>query len=96
MTFYTLPHLVPLVSLKGLEFQIHRWKQRSMDNSCYVEAYQPLCRLQGDKAFTFLVDLSRKNRKYCKSGLLDSTPDSWRNTPRPRVSSQYNSEVFSS
>lgn len=91
-----LPHLVPLVSLEGLEFQIHRWKQRFMDNSRCVEVYHPLCRLQGDKTFTFLVDLGRKNRKYCKSGLLDSTPDSRRNTPRPRVSSQYISEVLSS
>lgn len=46
-----------------LEFQIHRLKERSKDNSCYMEDYHPLCWLQGDKTFSFWVDLSRKTRK---------------------------------
>lgn len=62
-------------------------KQRSTDNSYYVEVYHPLCKLQGDRAFTFLMALSRKIEKYCKSEMLASIPDSGRNTPRHRVSS---------
>ena len=77
MSFHMLPHLVPFVSLEGLEFQIHRLKQSSTDNSYYVEVYHPPCRLQGDKAFTFLVDLSRKTRKILQVRNVGFCPRFW-------------------
>lgn len=81
-----LLHSVPFFIVEGIpdpqiEAEVHRQLSpcRSLSS---------LGSLQGEKvSIFFLVDLSRKNRKLCKSEILGTIPDSGRNASRHSVSS---------